>query len=111
MNKILKVEKGSHLTVNVYESGYRELIWDDEALKRDVIEAVKAFENGTLVVKKPKATREKASKPKKESPKFSRDELVKMTKSQLKELGKREYNIVLDLRNKKDDLINQILKV
>lgn len=109
MNNIVKVEKGSHLTVNVYESGYRELIWDNDALKRDVSEAIKAFENGTLVIKKPKATKKKAVK--KNDPKFSRDELIKMTKSQLKELAKREYGIMLDMRNKKDNLVKQLLEV
>ena len=34
------VEKGSHLTVTTYEDGRKELVWDDEALMRDVQEAI-----------------------------------------------------------------------
>jgi hypothetical protein len=36
-----KVNIGSHLTVIEYEDGKTELIWDDEALARDVREALK----------------------------------------------------------------------
>ncbi len=35
-----KVTKGSHLTVTEYEDGRTELVWDDEALARDVREAI-----------------------------------------------------------------------
>lgn len=35
-----KVEKGSHLTVTTYEDGRTELEWDDEALERDVRDAI-----------------------------------------------------------------------
>lgn len=34
------VTKGSHLTVTQYEDGTTELVWDDEALLRDVREAI-----------------------------------------------------------------------
>jgi hypothetical protein len=34
-------EKGTHLTVITHEDGKTELIWDDEALLREVIEATK----------------------------------------------------------------------
>lgn len=34
------VTKGSHLTVTTYEDGSTELVWDDEALARDVREAI-----------------------------------------------------------------------
>lgn len=37
-----KVTKGSHLTVTTYEDGRTELEWDDEALQRDVDEAIKS---------------------------------------------------------------------
>jgi hypothetical protein len=35
-----KVVKGSHLTVTTYPDGHTELLWDDEALMRDVREAL-----------------------------------------------------------------------
>jgi hypothetical protein len=35
-----KVTVGSHLTVKEYENGKTELIWDDEALTRDVHNAI-----------------------------------------------------------------------
>lgn len=37
-----KVTKGSHLTVTEYEDGRTELVWDDEALARDVREAIES---------------------------------------------------------------------
>jgi hypothetical protein len=36
VNKVLKVNKGSHLTVTTYLDGSTKLEWDDEALLRDV---------------------------------------------------------------------------
>lgn len=36
VNKVLKVEKGSHLTVTTYLDGSTKLKWDWEALVRDV---------------------------------------------------------------------------
>jgi hypothetical protein len=44
-----KVEKGSHLTVTTYENGRTELEWDDEALARDVREAIQSHEATELV--------------------------------------------------------------
>lgn len=38
------VTKGSHLTVTEYEDGRTELVWDHDALQRDVDEAIKAYE-------------------------------------------------------------------
>jgi len=35
-----KITVGSHLTVTTYENGKTELKWDDEALARDVREAL-----------------------------------------------------------------------
>ena len=35
-----QVTKGSHLTVTTYEDGRTDLVWDDEALMRDVREAI-----------------------------------------------------------------------
>jgi len=39
-----KVVKGSHLTVTTYPDGHTELVWDDEALLRDVREALAGAE-------------------------------------------------------------------
>lgn len=39
-----KVVKGSHLTVTTYANGRTELEWDDEALARDVHEAIASVE-------------------------------------------------------------------
>jgi hypothetical protein len=47
-----KVVVGSHLTVTTYENGKTELKWDDEALARDVHEALES-------VKKVKPKKEK----------------------------------------------------
>jgi len=38
------VVKGSHLTVTTYPDGRTELEWDDEALMRDVQEAIASVE-------------------------------------------------------------------
>jgi len=38
------VVKGSHLTVTTYPDGRTELEWDDEALARDVREAIASVE-------------------------------------------------------------------
>lgn len=35
-----KIVQGSHLTVTTFEDGRTELVWDDEALMRDVREAL-----------------------------------------------------------------------
>jgi hypothetical protein len=35
-----KISQGSHLTVKTFENGRTELIWDDEALTRDVRDAI-----------------------------------------------------------------------
>jgi len=39
------VTKGSHLTVYTYKDGSTKLEWDDEALARDVREAIAGVEN------------------------------------------------------------------
>ena len=44
-----KVVVGSHLTVTTYEDGKTELVWDDEALARDVQNALTAYENSVTV--------------------------------------------------------------
>ena len=39
-----KVTVGSHLTVTTYENGKTELKWDDEALTRDVRDAIADYQ-------------------------------------------------------------------
>ena len=51
------VVKGSHLTVTTYPDGRTELEWDDEALMRDVQEALASVSSTEEV--KPKKTRKK----------------------------------------------------
>jgi hypothetical protein len=43
------IVKGSHLTVTTYPDGRTELIWDDEALLRDVQKALTEYENSVKV--------------------------------------------------------------
>jgi len=50
------VVKGSHLTVTTYPDGHTKLEWDDDALLRDVREALASVE---VLVEKPKRTRKK----------------------------------------------------
>lgn len=45
-----KINQGSHLTVKTFEDGRTELIWDDEALARDVAQAIASVENRISVV-------------------------------------------------------------
>jgi hypothetical protein len=40
-----KINQGSHLTVKTFEDGKTELIWDDEALLRDVRIAISTVES------------------------------------------------------------------
>ncbi len=56
-----KITKGSHLTVITHENGKTELEWDDEALARDVREAIASAELANLkpAVKAKVATRKK----------------------------------------------------
>ena len=54
-----KVTVGSHLTVTTYENGKTELKWDDEALARDIREALAGPEKA---VEKPKRTRKTKEK-------------------------------------------------
>jgi hypothetical protein len=55
------VVKGSHLTVTTYPDGRTELEWDDEALLRDVKQAIEDYEMSQLkpAVKAKVATRKK----------------------------------------------------
>ena len=41
---VVLIKKGSHLTVRSYPDGHEELEWDDEALARDVREAIASVE-------------------------------------------------------------------
>lgn len=47
-----KVTVGSHLTVTTHEDGRSELTWDDEALMRDVQEAIASVDNTITPAKK-----------------------------------------------------------
>lgn len=44
-----KINQGSHLTVKTFEDGKTELIWDDEALLRDVQNVLTEYENSVKV--------------------------------------------------------------
>ena len=37
---VVKIVKGNHLTVTTFPNGKTELVWDDEALLREVKEAI-----------------------------------------------------------------------
>ena len=56
-----KVEKGSHLTVYTFEDGSTKLEWDDEALSRDVKNAILKYES-TIPVEAPKLKKERKKK-------------------------------------------------
>ena len=51
-----KVTKGNHLTVTTHENGKTELVWDDEALAKEVRDAIASVESKPKKVKKTKAT-------------------------------------------------------
>jgi hypothetical protein len=55
----LKVVKGSHLTVTTYPDGRTELEWDDDALMRDVQEALALGLCEPAPTETPKRTRKK----------------------------------------------------
>ena len=42
-----KINQGSHLTVKTFQDGRTELVWDDEALARDVRDAISSVKNKT----------------------------------------------------------------
>lgn len=56
-----KINQGSHLTVKTFEDGHTELVWDDEALMRDVQEAIASVGSMEVEpkVKKPRAKKVK----------------------------------------------------
>ena len=43
-----KINQGTHLTVKTFEDGHTELVWDDEALAREVREAIETYEMSQL---------------------------------------------------------------
>lgn len=43
-----KVVKGNHLTVTTHENGKTELVWDDDALLKEVRDAIMAYELANL---------------------------------------------------------------
>lgn len=54
-----KVVKGSHLTVKTFENGRTELEWDDDALLRDVRNAILKHESTVPVKKVTKTSKKK----------------------------------------------------
>ena len=46
---VVKIVKGSHLTVTTFPNGKTKLIWDDEALLRDVQNALTEHEKSVKV--------------------------------------------------------------
>ena len=55
-----KITEGSHLTVYTFEDGSTQLKWDDEALTRDVVNAIMKYESTIPVANdKPKKTKGK----------------------------------------------------
>jgi hypothetical protein len=54
-----KINQGSHLTVKTFEDGHTELVWDDEALMRDVQEAIASVSSADV---EPKAKKPRAKK-------------------------------------------------
>ena len=58
----VKIEVGSHLTVKTFADGRRELIWDDEALMRDVRAAILKAESTVPVAAKPARAARKTAK-------------------------------------------------
>jgi len=53
------VVKGSHLTVITFSNGTTQLVWDDEALLRDVREAIASVETKAVKAKTKRKTKEK----------------------------------------------------
>lgn len=49
-----RVTQGTHLTVKTFEDGRTELLWDDEALLREVRAAILKAESNIPVTAKPK---------------------------------------------------------
>lgn len=55
-----KINQGSHLTVRTFEDGQTELVWDDDALLKDVRAAIMKFESAMNCVEVGNAVIEKA---------------------------------------------------
>jgi len=51
------INQGTHLTVKTFEDGSTELVWDDEALLKEVKEAILSVEEKTSQPVKPKRSR------------------------------------------------------
>lgn len=56
---VVKVDKGSHLTVTYYSNGKTDLKWDDDALLRDVQSAIASVSTTTDATKKVSKSRRK----------------------------------------------------
>ena len=59
-----KITQGTHLTVKTFEDGHTELVWDDEALLKEVREAIASAELADMkpAVKAKVITRKKKEK-------------------------------------------------
>lgn len=64
-----KITTGSHLTVITHENGKTELKWDDEALARDVRNAILKYESTIPVAEKKSAAKSKTAGGKKKATK------------------------------------------
>lgn len=60
----VKVVKGSHLTVTTYPDGRTELEWDDDALMRDVQEAIASVSTSIVEATETKIKKTRAKKAK-----------------------------------------------
>jgi hypothetical protein len=58
-NEWPKIVQGSHLTVKTFEDGQTELVWDDEALLRDVQLAILSIESRIPVTETKRKSKEK----------------------------------------------------
>ena len=59
-----KISQGSHLTVKTFEDGSTELVWDDEALMRDVQAAIASVSTNIVEVTEEKVKKTRARKTK-----------------------------------------------
>jgi hypothetical protein len=64
MTNISSVVKGNHLTVTIFSDGTTKLVWDDEALLKEVREAIDGAELADIktAVRAKVATRKKKEK-------------------------------------------------
>ena len=93
-----KVTVGSHSTRTEYEDGRVEFVNDWEALKRDVNEAIREYEESQAT-----------SKPSKGAKKHTKKSLAELTKAELVEIGN-GFGAELTTKSKKEELIDLVMK-